>query len=87
MQERELTVVQFMSHELSSAIVKDHSQRGAVGLHVPVGPVVPLESNQFDQSSHVQQAIDGQSSLFNKHKQTDTQYITMLHISSNMPPV
>ena len=73
MQERELTVVQFMSHELSSSIVKDYGQRGAVWLHVPVGPVVPLESNQFDQTSHVQQAIDSQSSLLNMHKQTDTQ--------------
>ena len=52
-----------MSHELSSAVVKDHSQAGAVGLHVAIQSIVPLQGSELHQASHIQQTVDGKSSL------------------------
>ena len=58
-----LTIIQLMSHELSSSIVVGHGEAGAVWLHVAIGSVVPLESRQLHQTSHIHQTIHGQPSL------------------------
>ena len=62
-----LTIIQLMSHELSSSIVVGHGEAGAVWLHVAIGSVVPLQSCQLHQTSHIHQTIHSQPSLLELH--------------------